>query len=255
MRIVLKIGGNEIDAPAFLDKVASLVSRLREERHSVVLVHGGGKEITALLDRIGIQTRFVDGMRYTDAETLAAVEMMLSGSINKRLVRTLQQSGISAIGLSGVDAGILSARKITRDGKDIGEVGEVSKVNIDAVERLAESYVLVLSPISAEEKTGHPLNVNADYAAAAVASFMSSELIIFLSNVPGVVNAGEVVSRMNEEEFLNLKSTGVISGGMVPKIEAALKAVRNGAKLAYITDAEGAAVLASGREAGTQVQA
>lgn len=255
MRIVLKIGGNEIDDGDFLSRVAALVGKLQKANHHVVLVHGGGKEITGLLDKLGIETRFVNGLRYTDARSLDAVEMMLSGSINKRLVRTLQQSGVSALGMSGIDGKLLTAEKITRDGEDIGLVGEVSAVNVQLLESLLSSHVVVLSPISADKTSGGPLNVNADYAAAAVASFLASELIIFLSNVPGVINEGNVLQKIDEKEFDALKENGVITGGMVPKIEAALRAVKDGAKIAFITDASGTEQIISGRNAGTQVAA
>ncbi len=250
---MLKIGGNEIDDDAFLARVTALVSRLQKENHKVVLVHGGGKEITGLLERLGIQSRFVNGLRYTDADSLDAVEMMLSGLINKRLVRRLQQSGIISLGVSGIDGRLLTAEKMTRDGKDIGLVGEISAVNTKAIEELIKDFVLVLSPISGDKDTGGALNVNADYAAAAVASFLRSELIIFLSNVPGVISGGNVLEKMREREFDELKENGTITGGMIPKLEAALRAVKEGARLAYITDADGAERIASGQNAGTQV--
>ncbi len=253
MRIVLKIGGNEIDDPGFLSKVTSLIGRLQKENHHVIVVHGGGKEITALLEKLGIETKFVDGLRYTDADSLAAVEMMLSGSINKRLVRTLLQAGVSALGVSGIDGKILVAEKITRDGKDIGLVGEVSAVNISVLESLMRNFVVVLSPISTDKISGGALNVNADYAAAAVASFLGAELIIFLSNVPGVISAGNVLPRMQQKDFDELRKSGVITGGMVPKIEAALRALKDGAKIAFITDADGTEQIVSGANAGTQV--
>ncbi len=253
MRIVLKIGGNEIDDPGFLSKVTSLVGRLQKENHQIIVVHGGGKEITALLEKLGIETRFVDGLRYTDADSLAAVEMMLSGSINKRLVRTLLQAGVSALGVSGIDGKILVAEKITRDGKDIGLVGEVSAVNLSVLESLMRTFVVILSPISTDKISGGALNVNADYAAAAVASFLGAELIIFLSNVPGVISGGSVLPRMHQKDFEELKTSGVITGGMVPKIEAALRALKDGAKIAFITDADGTEQIVSGANAGTQV--
>lgn len=252
---MLKIGGNEIDDAAFLTRVTSLVGKLRKENHEIVLVHGGGKEITGLLKKLGIETRFVNGMRYTDAQSLDATEMMLSGGINKRLVKTLQRSGISALGASGVDASIMVAEKITRGGEDLGLVGEVSAVNVRVVEELIREFVLVLSPISLDRSSGGSLNVNADYAAAAMASFLKAELVIFLSNVPGVISAGSVLPKIEEREFEELKKNGVVTGGMIPKVESGLRAVKGGARIAFITDAEGAARIASGENAGTRVTA
>ncbi len=253
MRIVLKIGGNEIDDSSFLEKVALLVAKLQKENHQIVLVHGGGKEITGLLEKLGIGTNFVDGLRYTDKKSLDAVEMMLSGSINKRLVRALQRNGVAAIGLSGIDGRILVAEKTTRNGKDIGLVGEVSTVNLPVLEPFLRTHAVVLSPISTDKDSGNALNVNADYAAAAVASFLRSELIIFLSNVAGVISGGNVLPKMHEKEFEEMKKNGEITGGMIPKGEAAVRALKDGAKIAYITDADGAAQIVGGVNAGTQV--
>lgn len=253
MKIVLKIGGNEIDDSNFLEKVSRLVAEIRNKNHQVILVHGGGKEITRLLNRLGLETKFVKGMRYTDPQSLEAVEMMLSGSINKRLVRSLQQTGVDAIGLSGVDGRILTAERIKREGEDIGLVGGVASVNTSVLENLMDKFAVVLSPISSDKESGGALNVNADYAAAAVASSLRSELTIFLSNVPGVINNGSLIAALRESEFEDLKRSGVITGGMVPKIEAALRAVKDGARIAFITDADGASQIVSGQTAGTQV--
>jgi len=253
LKIVLKIGGNEIDDREFLGKVSRLVAKIHDEFHKVVLVHGGGKEITRLLTKLGIETKFVNGLRYTDLQSLEAVEMMLSGLINKRLVRSLQQNGVNAIGLSGVDGKILVAKKTTRDGEDIGLVGEVESVNVAALEELMRKFVVVLSPISTTTNSTTSLNVNADYAAAAIASSLKSELAIFLSNIHGVINNGTVVSVLHRKEFEILKESGVIAGGMVPKIEAALQALDGGTGKTFITDADGAALIMSGQVAGTEV--
>ncbi|MFZ1080734.1 MAG: acetylglutamate kinase [Candidatus Kryptoniota bacterium] len=253
MNIVLKIGGNEIDDSVFLDKVSKLVAKIHDVHHQLVLVHGGGKEITRLLTKLSIETKFVKGFRYTDLLSLEAVEMMLSGLINKRLVRSLQQNGVNALGLSGVDGKILVARRIKRDGEDIGLVGEVETVNVAALEELTQKFVIVLSPISVEADSTTSLNVNADYAAAAVASSLRSELAVFLSNVPGVLNNKTVISTLREKEFLSLKQSGIIAGGMIPKIEAALRTLHGGTKKTFITDADGASEIISGHDAGTQV--
>ncbi len=253
MRIVLKIGGNKIDDSNFLEKVGALAARIRDHLHQLVLVHGGGKEITNLLTKLNIETRFVKGFRYTDSQSLNVVEMMLSGLINKRLVRVLQRNGVNAIGLSGVDGKILIAKKITRDEEDIGLVGEVKIVNTSLLEGFVRESVIILSPISISEDSTTSLNVNADYAAAAVASSLKSELTVFMSNVEGVMKLGEIIPQLNEKDFLNLKVANVIGGGMVPKVEAALYALKNGARRVFITDAEGASKLVDGNIAGTEV--
>jgi len=253
LNIVLKVGGNEIDDSSFLEKVSNLASLIRRDHHKLVLVHGGGKEITDLLTKLNIETRFVKGFRYTDSQSLNAVEMVLSGSINKRLVKALQQNGVAALGLSGVDGRILIAKKVSREGEDIGFVGEIVAVNTYLLDELAEEFTVVLSPISVDNDSSTSLNVNADYAAAAVASSLKSELVIFLSNVSGVLKNGGVIPKLGEEEFLNLKDSQIIAGGMIPKIEAALFAIRGGAGRAFITDAGGASKLVSGENAGTQI--
>ncbi len=253
MKIVLKIGGNEIDDPAFLEKVSLLASGIQRDHHQLVLVHGGGKEVTQLLTKLNIETRFVNGFRFTDAKSLEVIEMMLSGAINKRLVKSLQRNGVKAIGLSGVDGKILTAKRTKRDGEDIGLVGVVDKVNTSLLEILFKEQVVVLSPISVNEDSSTSLNVNADYAAAAVASSLKSELTIFLSNVEGVLKEGIVIPILREKDFLSMKSLNIIVGGMVPKIEAAFLALKEGTKSTFITDSEGASRLVSGHTAGTQV--
>ncbi len=253
MRIVLKIGGNEIDDPGFLSKVSRLAAKIQNERHDIILVHGGGKEVTGLLEKLHITTKFVRGFRYTDPESLDAVEMMLSGLINKRLVRSLQQAGAKAIGLSGVDARILVAKTVLRDDEDVGLVGEVTDVNTRLLKDLMRTFIVVLSPVSVDRDSTTSLNVNADYAAAAVASSIKSKLTIFLSNVPGVINKGKLITTLREAEYKELTRGSVILGGMAPKIEAALQALKQGAKSAFITDVYGALQVVSGQTAGTQV--
>ncbi|MGO9482661.1 MAG: acetylglutamate kinase [Candidatus Kryptoniota bacterium] len=252
---MLKIGGNEIDDPNFLDKVSRLSAMIRDRRHQLALVHGGGKEITNLLMKLGIETKFVNGFRYTDLQGLNAVEMMLSGLINKRLVRSLQQRGVSAVGLSGVDGKLLVAKRITRGGEDIGFVGEVEDVNVATLEKLTQEFAVVLSPISVAADSTTSLNVNADYAAAAIASALKADIVIFLSNVSGVLDKSMVITSLNERIFLDYKKSGIIDGGMVPKIEAALLALNGGTARAFITDADGASEIISGHAAGTQVLA
>lgn len=253
MRIVLKIGGNELNDNEFLEKVSAVVSKLHQGNHKIILVHGGGKEITHLLGVLGLETRFVNGMRYTDAPTLDVVEMSLSGLINKRLVKLLQKKNLSAIGVSGVDARIIVADKMLRDGEDVGLVGEATQINVAVVEDLMSRFVVVLSPIGINRDSTSSLNVNADYAAAAVASAINSELTIFLSNVPGVIDKGAVLPKLDEKDFVNLSKTGIITGGMVPKIEAAFRALKGGVQRTFITDADGALHLVIGENAGTQV--
>ncbi len=179
--------------------------------------------------------------------------MMLSGVINKRIVKSLQQKGVDAIGLSGVDGRILVAERTRRNGEDVGFVGNITRVNTSLLEELTRSFALVLSPISVSEDSSTSLNVNADYATAAVASSLKAELTVFLSNVPGVLAHNDVIGELDEKEFLKLKALGVIAGGMIPKIEAALLALRGGSAKTFIADAEGASEIVSGQNAGTRL--
>ncbi|HEY9164890.1 MAG TPA: acetylglutamate kinase [Candidatus Kryptonia bacterium] len=253
MKIVLKIGGNEIDDSAFVRKVTLLARKIHSRGHRLVIVHGGGKEVTAALKNLGKESKFVDGFRYTDETDLGVIEMVLSGSVNKRLVRSLQSEGVNALGLSGVDGGMLTAKRVMRNGKDVGFVGEITVVNTAVLNLLLENFVIVISPISMDHDMNGLLNVNADYAAAAVASAISSDLAIFLSNVPGVMKNGTLLQSIDAIEFERLKLDGTIGGGMVPKVESAMSALKNGVRLAYVTDVEGADAMVSGREAGTRV--
>ncbi len=250
---MLKVGGNEIGDPFFLGKLSDLVVQIRSAGHKLVLVHGGGKEITGLLERLGIETKFVDGLRYTDPATLEAVEMVLSGTINKRIVKALIRKGVESIGLSGVDGKILVAERITRKNKDIGLVGNVTDVNVNILTAMMEKLVVVLSPLAMDRSCVVTLNVNADYAAAAVGSSLRAELIIFLSNVPGVLRDGAIIPEVNEMSFNKLKDDGIVSAGMIPKIEAALAALKGGTLKAVVTDGDGAAKVVSGLTGGTEI--
>ncbi|MGC8594781.1 MAG: acetylglutamate kinase [Candidatus Kryptoniota bacterium] len=249
----MKVGGNEIDDSEYLDGVSHLVKMLYDERHSVFIVHGGGKEVTQLLNLLDVATNFIDGVRYTDQKTLDIVEMTLSGLINKRIVRSLLSHHIPAIGISGVDGGILTARRILRNGEDIGFVGEVIKVKTQLLEKLSELGIVVVSPISQDSSTDGRLNVNADFAAAAIAAFLESELVLFLTNVAGVMDSDNLIGSLKEDLFKQMKKNGTVSGGMIPKIESSFSALKGGAKRAFIVNIDGAIEIANGKPAGTQV--
>lgn len=253
MRIVLKIGGNEVDNLEYLNGVALLTKRLYSGNHSVFLVHGGGKEVTQLLNQLRIETGFVDGMRYTSDEALNIVEMALSGLVNKRIVRTLLAYNLPTIGISGVDGKTLIARRIQRNGKDIGLVGEVRKVNNELLEKLSDLGIVVISPISIDVDTQDRLNVNADFAAAAIASSLQSELVLFMTNVAGVMDGDVLIKSLKEDGFKQMLKNGTVSGGMIPKIESCFLALKGGANKAFIVNIDGANSIVDGVPAGTQV--
>ena len=209
-----------------------------------VVVHGGGKAITAWLDRLGLPARFVDGLRVTDAATLTVVEMVLAGQVNKALVTGLNRAAGEgrAIGLSGCDGQLLVARPRRVAGRDLGYVGEIVRVNTALLERLlAGGFIPVIAPVAADERGTH-YNVNADDAAAAVAGALRAEKLVFLTDVPGVMvdadgdGVPEPLSRLDAAAAREFIARGEIRGGMVPKVEAGLRALAAGAGSVHIID-------------------
>jgi acetylglutamate kinase len=239
---VLKVGGNELSDPGFVDLLAQNVSRIcRETGAAVIIVHGGGRAIADLQAQLGLETIKVDGLRVTDVESLTVAEMVLSGHSNKILVKALLAAGLDAIGLSGVDGGLLRCRKKQHPTTDLGYVGEIVNVRAELLDRLsAQGLNIVLSPIS----LGHDsltYNVNADEAATSVALATGAEQLDFISNVPGVLQGNNVVPQLTAGQTEQLIAQGVISGGMIPKVRSALQAIQQGVAQARIVDLAGLA--------------
>lgn len=240
LTVVLKIGGNEIDQPGFLAAMAQATAWLRAQQRAVI-VHGGGKEIADLQKRLGLQPRFLDGLRVTDDDSLAVAEMVLSGRVNKRVVAALLQAGIPAIGLSGVDGGLLRVERMTHPGGDLGWVGQIVEVHPAPLQILLDAGMTpVVSPISLG-RDGHSYNVNADQAALAIARGLGAARLVFVSNVPGVLVNGQCVPTLTLAQAEAWISQGTISGGMIPKVRAALAAAAGGVAQAVITDLAGLA--------------
>jgi acetylglutamate kinase len=239
MTRVTKIGGNELDTPGFLEALArDLALRQRAGRPSVV-VHGGGRDIAALQTQLGIEPVKVDGLRVTDVASLDVAEMVLSGRANKRIVRALLAAGLDAVGLSGVDGRLLTARKKAHPTADLGLVGEVTAVRGHLLLRLlADNLTPVISPISLGDD-GQTYNVNADEAAAAIAAALGAATLDFVSNVPGVLAGGILVPHLSPAAAEALIADGVISGGMIPKVRAALDALARGVPQVRIVDLAG----------------
>jgi acetylglutamate kinase len=241
---VIKIGGNELDNQDFLNGLVTAVSALQTP---AVLVHGGGRAIANLQQRLGLEPVKVDGLRVTDADGLAVAEMVLSGQVNKRLVAALLAGGVEAVGLSGVDGGLLRCRRKTHPAVDLGFVGEIVRVNTRLLHALlAQGLTPVISPISlGEDGAGTALqvyNVNADEAAAAIAAALSAETLTFLSNVPGVLDRhGRPLTALTPAETAELIAQGVIAAGMVPKVNAALQVLDHGVARTRIVDLAGLA--------------
>lgn len=245
---VIKISGHDLDRPDFVARFAADVARIaREERGELVLINGGGKSIKALQTAFDITEKKVAGLRVTDEKSLEITEMVMSAQVNKLLVRALQQAGLDAIGLSGVDARLLTARKKILTGPesaDLGFVGEIIAVRTDLLHQLLEiGLTPVLSPVSCDA-AGQHYNINADEAATAVAQALAADQLDFVSNVPGVLrdlSDSRVIPSIDAAGVEALLADGTISGGMVPKVRAALAAVAAGVKQARIVDLTGLA--------------
>jgi acetylglutamate kinase len=239
--VVVKYGGSTRSGAEELKTTLQDIVLMKFVGMRPVVVHGGGKDITRLTEKMGIRSKFVDGLRVTDLPTMEIVEMVLGGKINKELVSVIQQLGGSAVGLSGKDGAMLEASRIkSKSGKDIGFVGKVAKVNTAVLETLdREQFIPVIAPLGLG-KDGHTYNVNADEAAGAIAGALKAEKLVFLTDVPGICKKKEdpktLLSTVRSKEVPKLLKNGVISGGMIPKIEACLRALKSGVHKTHIID-------------------
>jgi acetylglutamate kinase len=207
--------------------------------HRMLIVHGGGKEIASWQERLGLEPHFVEGLRVTDAQSLQVAEMVLSGLVNKRLVARLVAGGVPAVGLSGVDGGLIRVERMSHPAGDLGFVGRVVEVNPTSLEALLGQGLLpVISPISLG-LDGQTYNVNADHAARAIARAVGTESLVFVSDVPGVLVEGSPLPHLGTDQVEPLIRDGVIGGGMVPKVRSALAALAGGVLTVRITNLEG----------------
>jgi acetylglutamate kinase len=208
----------------------------------VVLVHGGGPEINAMLEKVGKESRFVNGLRYTDGETMEIVQMVLTGKLNKDIVGLLLQNGGRAVGLSGVDSGLLRAKKIDSNGEDLGYVGDVTEVHPEIIQSLLEQgFIPVVSTVAlGEQGDMNRYNINADTAAAKIAVALKAEKFVQLTNVPGVLrdvnDPSSLIKRIARDAIPSMIATGVISSGMIPKIECCFEALKGGVPRTHIID-------------------
>lgn len=230
--VVVKIGGSTLSSQ---DTVLEDIVLLRKLAINPVLVHGGGSTISDWLKKIGKKARFVDGLRVTDDETMDVVKMVLAGKVNSELVATVNRLGGHAVGLNGLDGRLIEARRHIRHG-DIGLVGEVTSINLDLLRKVVDGgYIPVIAPIGLAAD-GHALNINADTAAGEIAAALKAEKLVFLTDVVGVCDRdGTLISHITTTQVDDLVSSGVISGGMIPKIEACVKSL-NGVKRTHIID-------------------
>lgn len=241
--MVIKYGGNAMISDELKSAVMEDIVLLSTVGIKVVLVHGGGPEINAMLQKIGKESRFVDGLRYTDKETMDVVEMVLAGKVNKSLVQHLENHGGRAIGLCGLDGGMIKAVRHTE--KDLGYVGDITGVNVSLIRNALENNTIpVVATIAGGEpdKDGHSVayNINADIAASHIAAAMGAEKLLLMTDVRGLLRDKDdedtLISVVHTGEVPTLKAEGVISGGMIPKIDCCVEAVRRGVKRTHIID-------------------
>ena len=232
--IVIKVGGNDLDKPGFVADLARAIAELSQHA-PCILVHGGGQAVTRLQRQLGIRPVYVNGQRVTDEASLEAVEMVLSGLVNKQLVEALLRAGVDSLGLSGVDRGLLQVEPWS---PELGRVGQIVAVRTEVLLGFcAQGVVPVISPISLGPE-GH-YNVNADHAAGAIAAALKAPHATFVTNVPGVRVGDEVAPSLSVAQANELIAHEVITGGMIPKVQAALAAIASGVQQAIITDLPG----------------
>jgi acetylglutamate kinase len=238
---VIKYGGHAMGDTSLAENFAKDVVLLKQVGINPVVVHGGGPQIAKMLERLNIESRFVDGLRVTDAAAIEVVEMVLSGTINKQIVSTINAAGGTAVGLSGKDGKLLEARRLTLSGDgnkiDLGFVGEPAQVNIGVLQSFEKSHIIpVVAPIGIGP-AGETFNINADTAAGAIASAMSAAKLVMLTDVVGVLDEnGELISTLDVGETEALLSGDSIKGGMIPKLKTCLAALRDHCEAAHILD-------------------
>ncbi|KAA0258520.1 acetylglutamate kinase [Deferribacter autotrophicus] len=244
--IVIKYGGHAMVDEALKSSFAEDIILLKYVGINVVVVHGGGPQIGEMLKKLGIDSKFVSGMRVTDKETMNIVEMVLAGSVNKEIVKLINKHGGKAIGLSGKDGNLIKAKKLlitkqddfvkTSEIIDIGHVGTVESVNINVLKSMMENFIPVIAPIGVDDNF-ETYNINADLVAASVAKFLKAEKLILLTDVPGVLDKNKnLISSIKTSQIESLKKDETLTGGMIPKIDACADAVFGGVNKAHIID-------------------
>lgn len=245
-RVVIKYGGAAMVDSSLKEYVIQDIALMHMLGVKVVIVHGGGPEISALSKKMGIVPKFVDGQRITDSETMDVAEMVLAGKLNGEIVSKLNQAGAKAVGLSGKDGNLITAykyKKVDKDGNptiDMGFVGLVEKINSEIINVLdGNGFIPVISPIGID-KSGQTYNINADWVACEMAIALKARKLILLTDVPGICadpkDPATQISTLLQSEAEDLIERKIISGGMIPKVEACLKTLRSGVKQTHILD-------------------
>lgn len=238
--VVIKYGGAALVNEEIKSTIVKDIALMKFVGFKPVVVHGGGKDINKALEAVGIESKFKDGLRVTDEPTMEVVQQVLAGKVNKDLTTELCLHGINAVGICGKDAGFMKVKKAMPNGMDIGLVGEVTDVNTDLINTLVDNdFVPVISSIGVDEE-GKSYNVNADYAAVAVAGALKAEKLVFVTDVAGIMrdvnDPNSVISVIKEDEVNELIEDGTISGGMLPKVQCCMAGVNAGVKNVHILD-------------------
>ncbi len=237
--IVVKYGGNAMINEELKAAVMSDLVLMQLVGINVVLVHGGGPEINAMLDAVGKESRFENGMRVTDKETIDIVQMVLAGKVNKSLVQLLERHGGKALGLCGLDGSLLMAEKLV-SGVDLGYVGEIKEVNPEPLQNAMQNGYIPIVATVAGGYDGNVYNINADLAAAQIAAKLGAKKLILMTDIRGLLrdvnDDNSLISVVNVSEVPMLKRDGIIKGGMIPKIDCCVEAVRSGVNRAHIID-------------------
>lgn len=235
--VVIKYGGNAMINESLKRAVMGDILLLNLIGIKVVLVHGGGPHIKEVLDRVGIESKFIDGLRVTDAETMKIVQMVLAGQVNKDLVSLLGSMGGNAIGLCGLDDRMIRVQKMS---DDLGFVGKITSLDVEIIkDNLDKGYIPVIATIGTD-KDGQAYNINADTAAAEIAGALNAECMVSMTNIDGVLrdkdDASSLIASLTVEEADELKREGIIAGGMIPKVQCCIDAIQAGVKRVFIVN-------------------
>ncbi|MGE5389764.1 MAG: acetylglutamate kinase [Deltaproteobacteria bacterium] len=238
--VVVKYGGSAMGDPALKKAVMQDLVLMKYVGMNPIVVHGGGPDITNMLKKMGIESRFVNGLRVTDAETMKIVEMVLVGKINKEIVAGINQIGGKAIGFSGKDGNLIEAEKMISE-KDLGYVGEVLQINPQVLAPMINhGYIPVIAPIGVGEDQQQSYNINADHVAGEIAVALGADKLVLLTDVPGILRDQEdhdsLISSLKTTEIPGLIEEGIIAGGMIPKVECCIKALEGGVRRTHIVD-------------------
>ena len=237
--VVAKYGGNAMTDPQLKKSVMQDILLLQLVGVKVILVHGGGPEISAMLKKLSIESHFEDGLRVTDDDTMEVVQMVLAGKVNKSLAADLSALGGRAVGLCGIDGGLI---KVHQKNEKLGHVGEIDEINTKILDDLLDGgFIPVISSIGIDDD-GNPYNINADTAAAKIAAALHAESMVVMSNINGVLrdkdNENSLISQMSLADAEELKKSGIIAGGMIPKVDCCTNAVKEGVKKVFIINGE-----------------